>query len=130
MFGLIKFLASAAERNGAIFTLNGVARRAWGLEPQASLGHILRALKGVADFTSSLRLTAWAIGAWPALMTGAQTTMSSGWILRHLFDFCRALPERCEFRHNVAESSSEEEMGESKKRNVEGDEAPQAEPNK
>ena len=63
-------------------------------------------------------------------MTGAQATMSLGWFIRYLFDFCRALPERCGFRRNAAESSSEEELGESKKRSVEKEEAPEAEPNK
>ena len=84
----------------------------------------------MAEFPSSLHLAAWKIGAWPALVTGALTTMSLGWILRFLFDFCQALPGRCEFRHNVAESSSGEELGESKKRKVEKEETPEAEPNK
>ena len=47
-------------------------------------------------------------------MTGAQTTMSLGWIIRYLFDFFRALPEQCEFHHIAEDSSSEEELGEAK----------------
>ena len=76
--GLIKFLASAAKRNAATFPLNGVFRRDWGLEPQASLGRILRAMEDVAEFPSSLHLAAWKIGAWPVLLTGTQTTTSLG----------------------------------------------------
>ena len=87
-------------------------------------------MKDMADFPASLHLAAWKIGAWPALMSATQTTMSLGWIIRYLFDFCRALPERCEFHHDVAESSSEEEIGASKKRKVEKEETPEAEPNK
>ena len=60
--GLIKFLASAAKHNGATYSLNAVFRRASGLEPQASVGRILRAMKAVAEFPPSLRLTAWEIG--------------------------------------------------------------------
>ena len=125
--GLIKFLASAANHNGATFTLNGVCHRAWGLEPQASLERILRAMKDMAEFSSSLHPTAWKIRAWPALLTGTQTTMILGWIALSLFSFCRDLPERCELHHNVNESSSEEELGDAKKRGVEKEQAQEAE---
>ena len=128
--GLIKFLASAAKHNGATFTLSGVFRRASGLEPSASLGRILRAMKDVAGFPPSLHLAAWKIGAWPALMTGAQTTMSLGWIIRYLFDLYRALPEQCEFHHIAEDSSSEEELGEAKKRKIEQDQAQEERSNK
>ena len=121
--GLARLLASAAKRNGASFTLNGVPRRAWGLQPQASLSDILRAMKDVAEFPSRLHLAASKIGAWPALMTGAQTTMSLGWIIRYLFDFYRALLEQCEFHHIAEGSSSEEELGEAKKRKIDQDQA-------
>ena len=87
-------------------------------------------MKDMADFPPSLHLAAWKIGAWRVLMTGTQTTMSLGWILRYLFDFRQSLPERCKFHHNVAESSSGEELGEPKKRNAEKEGTPEAELNK
>ena len=52
--GLARLLASAAKHNGAPFTLNGASRRAWGLQPQASLSDILRAMKDMAECPSSL----------------------------------------------------------------------------
>ena len=57
------------------------------------------------------------------LMTGTQTTMSSGWIIRYLFDFARALPERCEIHHAAEESSAEEDEAgeEAKKREIDQD---------
>ena len=76
--GLTKFLASAGTHNGSTFTLNGVFRREWGLEPKASPEHIIRPMKDMARIPSSLRLTAWKLGAWPALFTGTQTAMSLG----------------------------------------------------
>ena len=108
----------AAKRNGAIYSSNGVSRRAWGLDPQASPDNILRAIRDLSQFPSSLCLAAWKIGAWPALMTGTQTTMSLGWITRYLFDFARAMPERCEFHHAVEASSSGEEEEQAKKRKI------------
>ena len=107
--GLVRFLAAAARRNGAVFSPNGVSHRAWGLGPAAKLEDIVRAIKDLARFPSSLHLAAWKLGAWPVLMTGTQTTMSLGWIIRYLFDFARALPGRCEFRRTACLSSSEEE---------------------
>ena len=115
--GLARFLAAAARRNGAIFSPNGVSRRAWGLGPNAKLEDIVRAIKDLAQFPSSLHLAAWKLGAWPALMAGAQTTISLGWVIRYLFDFARALPGRCEFHRTLGSSSSgEEEL--SKKREI------------
>ena len=76
--GLTKFLASAGTHNGASFTLNGVFRREWGLKPKASPEHIIRPMEDMARIPSSLRLTAWRLGAWPALFTGTQTAMSLG----------------------------------------------------
>ena len=116
--GLVRFLAAAARHNGAVFAPNGVSRRAWGLGPNAKLEDLVRAIKDLAQFPSSLHLAAWKLGAWPTPMPGTQTTMSLGWIIRHLFDFARALPERCEFHHAVEGSSSEEEMEDAKKRKV------------
>ena len=107
--GLVRFLAAAARRNGAVFSPNGVSHRAWGLGPAAKLEDIFRAIKDLAQFPSSLHLTAWKLGAWPVLMTGTQTTMSLGWIIRYLFDFARAFPGRCEFHRTAGSSSSEEE---------------------
>ena len=86
--------------------------------PQAPPSDILRAIKDTAEFPSSLHLTAWKLGDWPALTTGAQTTVSLGWIFRYLFDFARALPERCKLHHAVEESSSKEEMEDAKKRKI------------
>ena len=56
-------------------------------------------------------------------MTGTQTTMILGRIIRYLFDFARALPERCELHHAAEESSAEEgEAGEeAKKRTIDQD---------
>ena len=51
------------------------------------------------------------------LMTGTQTTISLGWVVRYLFDFTRALPDRCEFHRMLGSSSSEEEEL-SKKRKI------------
>ena len=81
----------------------------------------------MAEFPPGLHPAAWKIGAWPALFTGTQTAMSLGWIIRYLFSFCRDLPERCELHHNVTESSSEEELGDAKKRGVEKEQAQEAE---
>ena len=39
--GLARFLASAARRNGAIFSPNGVSHRAWGLGPNSELEEIV-----------------------------------------------------------------------------------------
>ena len=121
--GLARFLASAAKQNGAVYAQNGLSHRAWGLEPQASLEHILRAIKDLKDFPSSFHLAAWKEGAWPVLMTGTQTTMSLGWIIRYLFDFARALPEHCELHHAAEESSTEEDEAEeeAKKRKIDQD---------
>ena len=76
--GLVRFLASAAKQNGWTYSRNGLPRRAWGLDPQASLDNILRAIKDLAEFPSSLHHAAWKIGALPAHMTGTQTAMSLG----------------------------------------------------
>ena len=116
--GLVRFLADAAKHNGAIYSRNGVSRRAWGLDPQASLDNISRAIKDLSEFPSSLHLAAWEIGAWPVLATGTQTAMSLGWIIRYLFDFARAMPARCEFHHAAEASSSEEEEEQAKKRKI------------
>ena len=51
------------------------------------------------------------------LMTGTQTTISLGWVIRYLFDFARALPDRCEFHRTLGSSSSDEEEL-SKKREI------------
>ena len=107
--GLVRFLAAAARHNGAIFAPNGVSHRAWGLDPNAKLEDLVRAIRDLAEFPSSLHLAAWKLGAWPILMTGAQTTISLGWVIRYLFDFARALPDRCEFHRTPASSSSEDE---------------------
>ena len=115
--GLIRFLAAAARHNGAVFSSNGVSHRAWGLDPNSKLEGILRDIKDLAQFPCSLHLTAWKLGAWPVLMTGAQTTLSLGWVIRYLFDFARALPNRCEF-HRMSVSSSAEEEEPSKKRKI------------
>ena len=53
--------------------------------------------------------------------------MSSGWIIRYSFSFCRPLPERCDLHHDAGETSSEEELGEANKRRVEMEEAQEAE---
>ena len=87
-------------------------------------------MKDMAECPSSLHLAASKIGAWPALTTGAQTTMSLGWIIRYLFDFFRALPEQCEFHHIAEDSSSEEELGEAKKRKIEQDQSQKERSNK
>ena len=92
--GRIKFLASAAKRNAASPTLNGAYRRAWGLEPRATLDRALRAIKDMKEFPSSLHVAAWKLGDWPALLTGTQAAMSFGWIVDFLFSFCRASPGR------------------------------------
>ena len=49
--------------------------------------------------------------------------MILGRIIRYLFDFARALPERCELQHAAEESSTEEgEAGEeAKKRKIDQD---------
>ena len=107
--GLVRFLAAAARHNGAIFTPNGVSHKAWGLDPNAKLEDLVRAVRDIDQFPSSLHLTAWKLGAWPVLLTGTQTTMSLGWVARYLFDFQRALPDRCEFHRTLAATSSEEE---------------------
>ena len=111
----------AAKRNGAIYSSNGVSRRAWGLDPQASPDNILRAIRDLSQFPSSLCLAAWKIGAWPVLMTGTQTTMSLGWIIRYLFDFARAMPGRCEFHHAAEARFSGEEVDQAKKRKIDQD---------
>ena len=115
--GLVRFLAAAARRNGAVFSSNGASHRAWGLDPNSKLEDIVRAIKDLAQFPSSLHLTAWKLGAWPVLMTGTQTTISLGWVIRYLFDFARALPYRCEFHRALGSSSSDEEEL-SKKRKI------------
>ena len=51
---LVRFLANAAKRNGATYSRNGVSRRAWGLDPQASLGNISRAIRDLSEFPSHL----------------------------------------------------------------------------
>ena len=121
--GLVRFLAAAAKHNGAIFSPNGVSRRAWGLGPKAKLDDISRAIKDLAKFPSSLHLAAWEIGAWPMLITGTQTAMSLGRIIRYLFDFARALPDRCEFHHAAESSSSEEDEDQAKKRKIDQDQS-------
>ena len=105
----MRFLAAAARHNGAIFAPNGVSRRAWGLDPNAKLEDLVRAVRDLDQSPPSLHLTAWKLGASPVLMTGAQTTISLGWVIRYLFDFARALPDRCEFHRTLASSSSEDE---------------------
>ena len=82
------------------------------------------------DFPSISHLTAGEHGDWPALLAGAQTTASLGWIIDYLFSFCSALPGRCEFHREVAASSSGEEMGEAKKRKLEESQSEEAELNK
>ena len=84
----------------------------------------------MAEFSSSLHPTARKIRAWPALLTGTQTTMISGWIIRYLFSFRRALPERCEIRHNMSESSSEEDLGGAENRKLQHEQSEKAELNK
>ena len=74
--GLVKFLASAANSNGAW------GRRAWGLEPRAT------------PTRYCLHLTAWKLGDRPVLLSGTQTAMSLGWIANYLFSFCCVLPEK------------------------------------
>ena len=118
--GLARFLAAAARHNGAVFSPNGVSHRAWGLGPNAKLEDLVRAIRDLAQFPSSLHLTAWKLGAWPVLMTGAQTTISLGWVTRYLFDFARALPGRCEFHRTLAASSTEDEELSKKRKLSEG----------
>ena len=84
----------------------------------------------MAEFPSRLHLAAWEPGAWPALLTGTQAAMNLGWVIRYLLSFCRALPERCEIHHNAPGSSSGEEMGEAKRRNLEDEQSEEAELNK
>ena len=52
-------------------------------------------------------------------MAGAQTTVSLGWSINYFPSSCRALPERCEIRHEVATSSSEKELGDAEERKLE-----------
>ena len=73
--GLVRFLAAAARHNGANFAPNGVSHRAWGLDPNAKLEDLVRAVRDIDQFPSSLHLAAWKLGAWPVLMTGTQTTI-------------------------------------------------------
>ena len=54
--GLVRFLAAAARHNGAIFAPNGVSRRAWGLGPNAKLEDLVRAVRDLDQFPSSLLL--------------------------------------------------------------------------
>ena len=84
-------------------------------------------MKDMAEFPASLHPTAWKIRAWPAPLTGTQTAMILGWIVRYLPSFCRDLPERREIHHNASESSSEGELGDAKKRRVEKEQAQEAE---
>ena len=71
------------------------------------------------EFPSSLHLAAWKLGARPTLIAGTQTIMGLGWIIDYVFSFRRALRERCEIHHEVATTSSEEELGEAKKLKLE-----------
>ena len=87
-------------------------------------------MNDMKEFPSSLHLAAWKLGAWPALLTGTQTAMSLGWIARHLSSFCRALPERCEIRHNMSESLSEEDLGGAENRKLQHEQSEKAELNK
>ena len=65
--GLISFWATAARHHGALFAPNGVSHKAWGLEPKAKLEDLVRAVRDVNEFPSSLHLAAWKLGAWPVL---------------------------------------------------------------
>ena len=56
--------------------------------------------------------------------------MGLGWIIRYLFDFARALPERCKFHRDVEGSSSDEEVEEAKKRKIDQDRLQEEGPNK
>ena len=61
--GLVEFSASAAQSNGASFTLNGAYRRASSLEPRATPARYFQALKDMKDSPTSSHLTAWRLGA-------------------------------------------------------------------
>ena len=75
------------------------------------------------EFPSCVHLAAWEIGAWLALLAGTQTAMSLGWVINFPPSFCQSLPERREFHCNMPESSSEEELGEAKKRKLEDEQS-------
>ena len=116
--GLVKFLATAAKHNGASISQKGVEHRAWGLDPSSETAELFRASKDLTHFTSSLHLTAWKLGAWPVHMTGTQTTMSLGWIIRYLFDFALALPRNSEyFSRPITSSSDSDEPAKKRKIN-------------
>ena len=74
--GLVKFLANAANSNGAW------GHRAWGLEPRAT------------PTRYCLHLTASKLGDGSVLLSGTQAAMSLGWITNYLFSFCCVLPEK------------------------------------
>ena len=74
--GLVKFLAIAANSNGAW------GRRAWGLEPRAT------------PTRYCLHLAAWKLGERPVLLSGTQAAMSLGRTTNYLFSFCCVLPEK------------------------------------
>ena len=118
--GLVKFLATAAKHNGATISQKGVEHRAWGLGPSSEPADLLRAIKDLSSFSSSLHLTAWKLGAWPVHMTGTQTTMSLGWIIRYLFDFALALPKSSEFFLGGANSSSDSDEPAKKRKITQG----------
>ena len=105
--GLVKFLATAAKHNGASISQKGVEHRAWGLTPSSEPEELIRASEDLKHFPSSLHLTAWKLGSWPVHMTGTQTTMSLGWIIRYLFDFALALPKSPEPFYGAGISSSD-----------------------
>ena len=120
---LDEFLASAGESDGASFTLDGLLRRAWGLDFHAKPVRFLQALKDMKDFPSILHLTAWKLEAWSVLPAGTQTAMSLGWIANYLCSSCRAFPQGCELRRSTGSSCSGEQEIEAKKRNL-GKEGP------
>ena len=118
--GLVKFLASAAKHNGASISRYGVEHRAWGLTPSSEPQELIRASEDLKHFPSSLHLTAWKLGAWPVHMTGTQTTMSLGWIIRYLFDFALALPKSSEHFYGAGISSSDSDEPAKKRKITQG----------
>ena len=106
--GIISILREAATARGVTVGGNFAPHQGSGVYPAASPQRIIRALTDIFSSPSSLHSFAWNVGAWPVKMLGAQTAISSGWIMNYLISPANQLSLEREHHLGLPPSASSE----------------------
>ena len=114
--GITSSLCGAAKARGVTFDGTFALREGWRPNPTATPQRIFRDFHDIRSVPSSLHLSAWKSGDWPAKMIGAQTAISLGWIPYYAFGFAGKCPMECEYQLKLLPSSSDEREAQSVKR--------------